>query len=205
MGKVHERIDDKLRAFIERQHLCFVATAPSDPQGRVNLSPKGIGGTFAVLDDHTVAYLDITASGAETIAHLRENGRITVMFCAFEGPPNTVRLHGTGRVVTLYDDEFAALLEHFTETRGARAVIVVDVSRVSDSCGYGVPLMEYAGERDLLPRHMERKGDEGRRDYRRLKNATSIDGLPAFDYDPEPAPPAPAAEPDESLNVQPTR
>ena len=205
MGKVHERIDGRLREFIERQHVCFVATAPNDPGGRVNVSPKGIGGTFAVLDDHTVAYLDITASGAETIAHLRENGRITVMFCAFEGPPNTVRLHGTGRFVTLYDDEFAGLLEHFAETPGARAVIVVDVNRVSDSCGYGVPLMEYAGERDLLPQHMERKGDEGRREYRRLKNATSIDGLPAFDYDPEPAPPAPAAEPDESLNVRPTR
>jgi predicted pyridoxine 5'-phosphate oxidase superfamily flavin-nucleotide-binding protein len=214
MGKVHEHIDDKLRAFIERQHVCFVATAPNDPHGRVNVSPKGIGGTFAVLDGHTVAYLDITASGAETIAHLRENGRITVMFCAFEGPPNTVRLHGKGRFVTLYDDEFAGLLEHFTETRGARAVIVVDVTRVSDSCGYGVPLMEYAGERDLLPQHMERKGDEGLREYRRAKNATSIDGLPAFDYDPEPAPTAepdkqpskqPGREPDTSRDVQPTR
>ena len=186
MGKVHERIDGRLRAFIERQHLCFVATAPNDPNGHVNVSPKGIGGTFAVLDDHTVAYLDITASGAETIAHLRENGRITVMFCAFEGPPNTVRLHGTGRFVTLYDEEFPGLLKHFTESRGARAVIVVDVDRVSDSCGYGVPLMEYVGERHLLPQHMERKGAEGRQAYRRLKNATSIDGLPAFNFDPEP-------------------
>ncbi len=202
MGKVHERIDGRLREFIERQHVCFVATAPNDPHGRVNVSPKGIGGTFAVLDDHTVAYLDITASGAETIAHLRENGRITVMFCAFEGPPNTVRLHGTGRFVTLYDDEFAGLLEHFAETRGARAVIVVDVNRVSDSCGYGVPLMEYAGERDLLPQHMDRKGDEGRQEYRRLKNATSIDGLPAFDYDPEPVS---VESSDESLDVQPSR
>jgi len=202
MGKVHERIDGRLREFIERQHVCFVATAPNDPRGRVNVSPKGIGGTFAVLDDHTVAYLDITASGAETIAHLRENGRITIMFCAFEGPPNTVRLHGTGRFVTLYDDEFAGLLDHFTETRGARAVIVVDVNRVSDSCGYGVPLLEYAGERDLLPQHMDRKGAEGRREYRRLKNATSIDGLPAFDYDPEPVS---VESSDESLDVQPSR
>ena len=184
MGKVHERIDDRLRTFIERQHVFFVATAPSGSDGHVNVSPKGIGGTFAVIDDHTVAYVDITASGAETIAHLRDNGRITLMFCAFEGPPNIVRLHGTGRVVTLYDDEFAGLLEHFTETRGARAVIVVDVQRVSDSCGYGVPLMEYAGERDLLPAVHGRKGDEGQAEYRRLKNVTSIDGLPAFDYDP---------------------
>ena len=106
------------------------------------------------------------------------------MFCAFEGPPNTVRLHGTGRLVTLYDDEYADLLGHFAETVARRAVIVVDVHRVSDSCGYGVPLMDYVGERDLLPAYMERKGAAGRVDYRRLKNATSIDGLPAFDYDP---------------------
>ena len=110
MGKVHESIDGRLRAFIERQHVFFVATAPSGPDGHVNVSPKGIGGTFAVLDEHTVAYVDVTASGAETIAHLRDNGRITVMFCAFEGPPNIVRLHGRGRFVTLYDEGFDALL-----------------------------------------------------------------------------------------------
>ena len=98
------------------------------PSGHVNVSPKGIGGTFAVIDDHTVAYADVTASGAETIAHLRDNGRITLMFCAFDGPPNIVRLHGTGRVVTLYDDEFAELSRLFTESRGVRAVIVVDVA-----------------------------------------------------------------------------
>jgi len=184
MGKVHERIDEKIRAFIDRQHMFFVATAPSGPDGHVNLSPKGIGGSFVVLDDHTVAYVDLTASGAETIAHLRDNGRITLMFCAFEGPPNIVRLHGRGRFVTLYDDGFDELVAMFPETRGARAVVLVDVDRVSDSCGYGVPFMEYVGERDLLPPHMERKGVEGRADYRRLKNRRSIDGLPAFDMDP---------------------
>jgi hypothetical protein len=161
----------------------FVATAPTHG-GRVNVSPKGIGGTFTVVDEHTVAYLDITASGAETVAHLRENGRITLMFCAFEGPPNVVRLHGRGRVVTLYDEEYGAWVGRFAETRGARAVVVVDVERVSDSCGYGVPMMEYAGERDLLPQHMERKGPAGQADYRRQKNRVSIDGLPAFDHDP---------------------
>lgn len=189
MGKVHERIDGRLRAFIERQHMFFVATAPSGPDGHVNVSPKGLGGAFAVLDEHTVAYVDVTASGAETIAHLRENGRITIMFCAFEGPPNIVRLHGRGRFVTLYDDGFAELLARFDggldESRGVRAVVLVDVERVSDSCGYGVPLMSYEGERDLLPQYMERKGEQGRADYRRLKNRTSIDGLPAFDMDPE--------------------
>ncbi|MET9021128.1 pyridoxamine 5'-phosphate oxidase family protein [Actinopolymorpha sp. NPDC004070] len=180
MGKVHERIDGRLRQFVEAQRVFFVATAPSGSDGHVNVSPKGIGGTFAVLDDHTVAYLDITASGAETIAHLRQNGRITLMFCAFEGPPNVVRLHGRGRVVSMYDEEFGELAALFTERRGARAVIVVDVTRVSDSCGYGVPLMDHVGERDLLPAHMDRKGEEGLRDYRRKKNQCSVDGLPAF-------------------------
>ncbi len=186
MGKVHEKIDNRLRTFIEAQPMFFVATAPSGPDGHVNVSPKGIGGTFAVLDEHSVAYLDITASGAETIAHLRENGRITVMFCAFDGPPNIVRLHGHGRVVTLYDEGYDELSALFAPTAGARAVIVVDVDRVSDSCGYGVPLMSVRGERDLLPPYMERKGTEGQADYRRLKNRASIDGLPAFDMDPEP-------------------
>lgn len=184
MSKVHERINDRLRTFIERQHVFFVATAPSSPDGRVNVSPKGVGGTFIVVDDHTVAYLDLTASGAETIAHLRDNGRITVMFCSFDATPNVVRLHGRGRFVTLYDDDFSAWLPRFSETRGARAVVVVNVERVSDSCGFGIPQLEYVGERDLLPPHMERKGAAGRLAYRRQKNETSIDGLPAFDYDP---------------------
>ncbi|RYU12271.1 pyridoxamine 5'-phosphate oxidase family protein [Nocardioides iriomotensis] len=184
MGKVHDGIDGRLRAFIEAQHVFFVATAPL-ADGRVNVSPKGIGGTFVVVDEHTVAYLDITASGAETIAHLREpgNGRITLMFCSFDRSPDVVRLHGRGRVVSLYDDEFADWLPRFAETRGARAVIVVDVERVSDSCGYGVPLMEVVGERHLLPEHMERKGADGVVDYRRAKNRASIDGLPAFTDD----------------------
>src|SRR4051794_6561372 len=185
MGKVHERIDEKIRAFIDAQPMFFVATAPSGPDGHVNVSPKGIAGSFVVLDDHTVAYLDLTASGAETIAHLRDNGRITLMFCAFQGPPNIVRFYGRGRFVTLYDDGFDQLAALFPETRGARAVIVVDVDRVYDSCGYGVPLMSLEGERDLLPQYMDRKGVEGQADYRRLKNRTSIDGLPAFDMDPD--------------------
>ena len=184
MGKVHDAIDGRLRAFVEAQPVFFVATAPLSG-GRVNVSPKGIGGTFTVVDEHTVAYLDITASGAETIAHLREtgNGRITLMFCSFDRSPDVVRLHGHGRVVSLHDDEFAAWLPRFTETRGARAVIVVDVERVSDSCGYGVPLMEVTGERHLLPEHMERKGADGVVAYRREKNRVSIDGLPAFTDD----------------------
>jgi hypothetical protein len=185
VSKVHPAIDGRLREFVEAQPVFFVATAPLRG-GHVNVSPKGIDGTFAVVDDRTVAYLDVTASGAETIAHLREpgNGRITLMFCSFGRSPNVVRLHGTGRVVGVHDEEYAGWAARFTETRGARAVIVVDVQRVSDSCGYGVPLMGPASERHLLPEHMERKGADGLADYRRLKNRTSIDGLPAFDDDP---------------------
>ena len=186
MGKVHEQIDGRLRAFIEAQPMFFVATAPSGPDGHVNVSPKGIAGSFVVLDEHSVAYLDLTASGSETIAHLRDDGRITIMFCAFQGPPNIVRLYGRGRFVTLYDEGFDELSALFPPTTGARAVIVVEVDRVSDSCGYGVPLMDLQGERDLLPPYLERKGVEGRAEYRRLKNRTSIDGLPAFDMDPAP-------------------
>jgi len=141
-----------------------------------------VGRTHEAIDGRL---REFTASGAETVAHLRENGRITVMFCAFEGPPDVVRLHGRGRVVTIYDPEYPAWVERFAETRGARAVIVVDVERVSSSCGYGVPIMEYAGERDLLPQHMDRKGLEGQAAYRRTKNRVSIDGLPAFDFDPD--------------------
>lgn len=187
MGKLHESINGRLRDFIERQPVFFVATAPSGSDGHVNVSPKGVAGTFTVVDDHTVAYLDITASGAETIAHLRDNGRITVMFCAFDGPPNIVRLHGRGRFVTIHDDEFAAWAPRFSELRGARAIIVVDVERVSDSCGFGVPLMEHTGERDLLPQFADRKGADGLADYRRDRNSRSIDDLPAYDFDPVPA------------------
>lgn len=183
MGKIHERIDSRLRAFLEQQHVFFVATAPLGG-GHVNVSPKGIDGTFQIIDELTVAYVDITASGAETIAHLRENSRITLMFCAFQGPPNVVRLHGRGRVVTLYDQEYSDWTDRFGETRGARAVIVVDVDRISDSCGYGVPLLEYTGQRGILPERMGRKGAEETANYRRAKNRVSIDGLAAFDYDP---------------------
>jgi hypothetical protein len=184
MGKVYERIEGRLRAFVESQHVFFVATAPLAADGHVNLSPRGVPGTFAVLDEHTFAWIDGTGSGSETIAHLRENGRVTVMFCAFDGPPNIVRFHGTGRVVTRYDPEYTELAARFDELPGARAVVVVDVARISDTCGYGVPLMEYVGERDLLGPAFQRRGEQGSADYRRSRNQVSLDGLPAFDYDP---------------------
>ena len=179
--KLHDSIDGRLRAFIEAQHVFFVATAPLGADGHVNLSQKGLDGTFAVLDELTVAYLDLTGSGAETIAHLRENGRITVMFCAFDGPPNIVRLHGRGRHIGLADAEFASYRGRFAEHPGTRGIVVVDVERVSDSCGYAVPLMTHDGDRDLLTRWADNRGDDGLASYRATKNAASIDGLPAID------------------------
>jgi hypothetical protein len=181
--KLHDGIDGRLRDFIEAQAMFFVATAPSGPDGHVNVSPKGMGGTFVVLGEHRVAYLDYHGSGAETIAHLRENGRITLMFCAFQGPPNIVRLHGHGRAVPVTDPahaELAALFPAAPDPHGVRSVINVDVHRVSDSCGYSVPLMTYEGDRDLLLRWSERKTDEELANYRRAKNSASIDGLPAL-------------------------
>ena len=188
MGKIHDAIGSRLREFIAEQHVFFVATAPSGPDGHVNVSPKGLTDSFVVIDDHTVAYLDLTASGAETIGHLRDNGRVTVMFCSFARTPNVVRLHGHGRFVTLHDVDFAAWAALFPQNPAARAVVIIDVERVSDSCGYALPILELSDERDILTPNMERRGPDGRAAYRRQKNAVSIDGLPAFDFDPEPNP-----------------
>ena len=186
MGKVLERIEGRVRAFIEKQPVFFVGTAPSGDDGHVNISPKGLTDTFRVVDEHTVAYLDLTASGAETIAHLRQNGRIVVMFCSFERSPNVVRLHGRGHVVSIYDPEYADWAALFPENPIARAVVVVDVTRVSTSCGYALPVLQPVEERDLLTDNMLRRGDDGIVAYRRTKNALSIDGLPAYDDDPDP-------------------
>lgn len=183
MAKLHGSIDAGLREFIAAQKVFFVATAPLAADGHVNVSPRGVAGTFGVIDEHTFAWLDGTGSGSETVAHLRENGRITVMFCAFDGPPNIVRLHGRGRVVPLGDPEYDQLAGRFSDLAGQRAVIVVDVDRVSDSCGWGVPLMDYVADRDILQIAFDKKGVEGSAEYRRVKNAVSIDGLPGFDFD----------------------
>ncbi len=188
MGAVHDGITDEVRRFIEAQHVFFVATAPSDPTGRVNVSPKGLRDTLAVLDERTVAYLDLTGSGVETIAHLRDNGRITLMFCAFDGPPNVLRLHGHGRVVRPGDGDWEQASSPFPPRRGARAVVVVDVERVSDSCGFGVPRYDLVGERDLLERWAQARDDAQITGYQHSRNAASIDGLPGL---PDPAAPAP--------------
>jgi hypothetical protein len=180
MGKTFDAIDSKLRTFIDEQKMFFVATAPLTPDGHINLSPKGLAGTFAVIDDRTIAYLDLTGSGVETIAHLRENGRICVMFCAFDGRPRIVRVQGVGHVVEPNDEEFESLSAHFAPYPGVRSIIVVRASRVSDSCGYGVPLYEHSGERDQLQRWAVQKGEDGLAQYQRDNNAESLDGLASF-------------------------
>ena len=178
MGKVFDGIDTKLAAWIGAQHLFFVATAPLDG-GHVNLSPKGLD-SFVVLGPTSVAYLDVVGSGAETIAHLRQNGRITLMFCAFEGLPRIVRLYGQGEVVEPGDTDFSVLAARFPPQPSTRSVIRVSLSRIADSCGYGVPLYEYKGDRSHVADWAERKGAEGLRVYQLEKNRESLDGLPAL-------------------------
>lgn len=179
MGKVLDAITPDLRRWIERQPMFFVATAPTGDGGHVNLSPKGLD-SFRILDDRTVAYLDLTGSGAETIAHLRENGRITIMFCAFEGKPRITRLQGRGEVLRPGDGEFDDLAGQFPALPGIRSVIRIHAERVSTSCGYAVPLMAFQGQRDTLVEWAERKGPDGIEAYWADKNLVSIDGLPAL-------------------------
>ncbi len=176
MGRTDDRLSDELVAWIGRQHLFFVATAPAGPDGHVNLSPKGYD-SFRILDPGRVAYLDLTGSGVETIAHVRENGRLTLMFCAFEGPPRIVRLQGRGTVHVPGGPGFDELVARFPTVPGIRSVISCELERVSTSCGYSVPFMAYAGERETLLEWAERKGPEGIEAYHRKMNAESIDGL----------------------------
>jgi predicted pyridoxine 5'-phosphate oxidase superfamily flavin-nucleotide-binding protein len=186
VAKLYDRIDDRLHAFIAEQPMFFVATAPQ-AGGHVNVSPKGYADTFAVLDDHTVAYLELYGSGSETLAHLRENGRITIMFCSFGRTPKILRLYGTGRVIRPDAPEWAALAGRFgTGHPGMRSIIVIDVTRVADSCGYAVPQMNLVGERPLLDDHHGRRSAEQWRERVQV-NAESIDGLPALEPD-HPAP-----------------
>ncbi|MGJ5829425.1 pyridoxamine 5'-phosphate oxidase family protein [Streptomyces ossamyceticus] len=193
MGKTYERIDGRLRTFIEAQPLFFTASAPLSADGTVNLSPKGLRGSFVVLDELTVAYLDFAGSNAETIAHLRENGRITLMWCAFQGPPTIVRVHGKGEAVFRDDPRFPELLARFPDVdparHGLRAVIVVRAELVRDSCGYAVPFMAYEEDRDLHGRRFAREDDDSLTAYFRSKEhiETSLDGLPGL---PLPLPPS---------------
>ena len=186
MGKVYERIEPRLKSFIEQQPVFFVATAPLAEDGHVNISPKGRSGSLTVLDPHTVAYLDFGGSHAETLAHLRENGRITLMWCAFTGPPSIVRIHGHGEPVFRDDPRWADLLARFGEidvTRnGLRAIIVVHAELIRDTCGYAVPFMTYTEDRDLHTRRFERETDETLDEYFHKKDhiEASLDGLPGL-------------------------
>lgn len=179
MAKVLDEITDELAGFIGEQKLFFVATAPRADGGLINLSPKGLD-TFRVLDPHTVAYLDLTGSGIETVAHLKENGRIAFMFCAFEGRPRILRLHGSGEVLELGSAEFERLRPLFPELPGTRSIIRANVKRIADSCGWGVPLYEFEGPRDKLVRFAETLGPERIREAQRTVNAKSIEGLPGL-------------------------
>jgi hypothetical protein len=195
VGTIYDEIDGELEAWFSAQPLFFVATAPTSPAGHVNVSPKGDPCTFRVLDPHRVAYLDTIGSGAETIAHLRENGRVVVMFCAFAGPPRIVRLHGIGKVAQVGSSRFEELVTVFDadaiEQGGLadslRSVIEIEVSCVADSCGYGVPLMQFEGWRPQgeawANNRLRKHGPNALMDYSRELNATSIDGLPGIEPD----------------------
>ena len=179
MSKQRENIDSELASWIARQRVFFVATSPLSAAGHINTSPKG-GESFRVLGPLEVVYQDYTGSGAETAAHLRENGRIVIMFCAFEGPPQIVRLHGLGQVITPEQSRFGEFSPLFPVHAGTRAFVHVMLHRVSSSCGYSVPLFDFQGHRDTLERWAENQGPEKLKAYRAAKNQRSIDGLAAF-------------------------
>lgn len=183
MAKPYTELTEDLVAFITAQPMFFVATAPAE--GRINVSPKGLEGTFRVLEPRRVAFLNITGSGNETAAHLRESERITLMFCSFSAKPMILRLYGTGRAVHHRDDDWAALESLFPDYPAKRQIIVVEVTSIISSCGFGVPLTDMQGQRSLLPDWANRKGEDGIRDYWREKNAISFDGRPTGLLDSE--------------------
>jgi hypothetical protein len=179
MGKLSESLTPELQDWLAQQKVFFVATAPLAQEAHINCSPKG-GDTFRVLGERQVAYIDYTGSGIETIAHLQENGRIVLMFCAFAGPPKIVRLHGRGEVIYPNESDFAALQKCFPDQAGVRAIVRVNLTRISDSCGHGVPLMDYVADRQLIEKWSATKGPQGLAEYRAAKNNTSIDGIPGY-------------------------
>ena len=179
MGKVYPKLEARHKDWISKQHLFFVSTAPLSEEGLVNCSPKGLD-CFRILDDLTVAYLDLTGSGVETIAHLQENKRITLMFCAFEGPPKIVRLYGKGEVLHKGTPEYNHLRPQFPQLIGERAIIKIHLTRIADSCGFAVPKYTYDGDRDVLTKSLEKKGVDGVAAYQQEKNLKSLDGLPGI-------------------------
>ncbi|MEH2395504.1 MAG: pyridoxamine 5'-phosphate oxidase family protein [Nostoc sp.] len=177
MSKFFDCITDELQDFIAAQHLFFVGSAPLSPTGHVNLSPKGLG-CFCILSPNRVGYVDLTGSGNETSAHLQENGRITFMFCAFEEPACILRLYGQGKTILPSSPDWNSLYSLFLPMPGARQIIVADIEQVQTSCGFGVPLYEYRGERQTLVNWASKKGEEGVREFQQKRNLVSIDGLP---------------------------
>jgi hypothetical protein len=177
MARFYDSISPQIQEFIEHQHLFFVGSAPLSASGHVNLSPKGLD-SFRVLSPNRVAYMDIISSGNETSAHTLENGRITFMFCAFDGSPNILRLFGKGRTVLAGDPEWVELSSHFKLLSSTRQIIVAEINRVQTSCGYGVPLYEYKGEREQHYKWAAQLGPEGLTAYRNENNLVSVDGLP---------------------------
>ena len=180
MGKEYPHIDSRIKAWIAKQKIFFVATAPLSGESMINCSPKGMD-TLRVIGVRTIAYLDLTGSGIETVAHLRENQRIVIMMCSFEGPPKIFRFHGSGRVLEKGGELYKRNMVHFPDYPGARCIIEVNVARISDSCGYSLPLFKFSGERDTLIKWSEKKGNVGVTAYQKLKNRASIDGLPALE------------------------
>ena len=179
MGQLYEEITPEIADWIKQQHLFFVSTAPFDSGGHINCSPKGLD-SFRILGPRKVAYLDLTGSGAETIAHVRENGRITFMFCALEGPPNIVRLYGKGEVITPSSEAWEETYALFPDRMGTRSIIQADLTRITDSCGYAVPKYRYVEDRATLDKWAAKKGIDGIAAYQQEKNSRSIDGLPAL-------------------------
>ena len=178
MGKVYEELSEQQQEWIKQQRIFFVATAPLSEDGHVNVSPKGLD-TFRIINETTVAYLDLTGSGIETIAHLKENGRITIMFCAFDGPPKILRLYGKGIALTstVNPTEYNRLLPLFKWHNGGRAIIKLNITRIADSCGYSIPLFDFKDDRDVLDKWTSQKGSDGLIEYRQLNNKMSIDNL----------------------------
>jgi hypothetical protein len=181
MGSLFRELDERLGEFIAQQKMFFVATAPLAADGHINLSPKGLD-CLRILGPRTVAYVDFTGSGIETVAHLRENGRLTLMFCAFEGAPRILRLRGRGQAVEPRDPDWESLSPQLPLYDNARTIIVLHIEMIADSCGYGVPLYEYVGERTQLFAWCDRKGLAGLAEYQATKNRHSIDGLPRLKH-----------------------
>lgn len=185
MGKEYTEINEQVRQWIGRQHVFFVATAPLSADGLINCSPKGLD-SFRVLGPREIAYVDTGGSGIETVAHLKENGRIVIMMCAFEGPPKIFRFYGKGTALEPHEDLFAETLAKFPQQPAARNIILVDVERIIDSCGYGVPLYQYQKDRDSLANYFADQDDDEILAYRRRRNRQSLDGLPGLEVAQEP-------------------